>query len=365
LRSEGSLPTALGGGSSRYIAADGGAVQQARADGAADLDDVVVLGPTEDAFVALIDLAVEIGRPELLRGCRLVDTGSLTDYLILVYEAEVRMHDGVRQVARPAPVIIRWSGAGAFEVSWESLLSLHAGVGPAGTNPTPAQLADGESEARDALRREAERQKAERLGWVGKARTQLNDLEDRFLSEIADRPKAERQARHAAFQTMKNERLSQLAALEDVQPTAVRLVGWAQVAAGVVRDQLGYDPRAEQAAMSVVIAELEALSYSVDDRQTARVGYDLLARHKQSGEQRCVEVKGFTGPMAAVWLEQNEWAQALQRGDDYWLYVVDECASKPVVRVRVRDPAARFGEGAAKIQRFQIKLTQLKTHVLP
>ncbi len=354
------LPAILGGQTTRYVASDGGAVQQARADGAADLDDVIVLGPTEDAFVGLIDLAVEVGRPELLRGSRLIDTGSLTKYLLLVYEAEVRMYDGVHQVARPAPMLIRWSGAGAFEVAWESLMSLRAAVGPPGSKPTPAQLTDGELEAREALRREARRQKAERLGWVGKARSQLNDLEDRFLAEIAERPKAERQARLAAFKAVKNDRIAQLAELEDVQPTAVRLIGWANVGAGLTRDEVGYDPTAEKSAVAKVIAELEALSYNVDDRQTARVGYDLLARHRQSGEQRCVEVKGFIGPMGPVWLEQNEWAQALQRGDDYWLYVVDHCATQPTIEVRAKNPAKQFGDGAGSIQRFQIKLSQLK-----
>jgi Domain of unknown function (DUF3883) len=73
-----------------------------------------------------------------------------------------------------------------------------------------------------------------------------------------------------------------------------------------------------------------------------------------------VEVKGFTNTMGAVWLEQNEWAQALQRGDDFWLYVVDNCALQPNVMVRVKNPAEQFGSGVGKIQRFQIKLSQLK-----
>jgi hypothetical protein len=90
------------------------------------------------------------------------------------------------------------------------------------------------------------------------------------------------------------------------------------------------------------------------------VGYDLLARHRNNNDQRCVEVKGFTGAMGPVWLEQNEWAQALQRGDDYWLYVVDHCASQPVIEVRTKNPAQQFGEGVGKIQRFQIRLSQLK-----
>lgn len=49
----------------------------------------------------------------------------------------------------------------------------------------------------------------------------------------------------------------------------------------------------------------------VDDRQTAGIGYDLLARYRHNSDQRCVEVKGFTNAMGPVWLEQNEWAQAL------------------------------------------------------
>ncbi|MBM1169934.1 helicase-related protein [Microvirga arabica] len=363
VKSSKSLPAALGAASSRYVAADGRSLQQARADGAADLDDVVVLGPTEEAFLELVQLAVEVGRPELLRGTRLVDTGSITDYTLLIYEAEVRVHDGVRQVARPAPLLVRWSGAGAFEVSWESLMSLSPATGTAVSKPTPAQLTDGETEAKAALKRELDRQKAERLGWVEKARLQLNDLEDRFLAEIAELPKSERQHRQAAFLTLKSHRLSQLAELEDVQATAVRLIGWAEVTAGVTLNELGYEPNAEKVAVATVIAELKALDYVVDDRQTAGVGYDLLARHRHNGDQRCIEVKGFTGAMGPVWLEQNEWAQALQRGDDYWLYVVDDCASHPTVRVRAKSPAELFGSNAAKIQRIQIKLSQLKAHI--
>lgn len=357
------LPAALGGGSAKYIAADGTAVQQARADGVADLDEVTVLGPTEEAFTELIQLAVERGRPELLRGAKFVDTGSISEYTLLVYEAEVRMHDDVRQVSRPSPVLIRWSGAGAFEVSWESVMSLKPGVGRAGAKPSPAQLVEGEVEAKAALAAEVRRQREERLGWVNKAREQLNELEDRFLEEIAELPKTARQGRQTVFAKLKADRLAQLSELEDVQPTAVRLVGWTQVGAGVTLDELGYEPNAERVAIAKVLTELEALGYAVDDRQTAGVGYDLLARHKHSGEQRCVEVKGFTSHMGPVWLEQNEWAQALQRRDDYWLYVVDDCAQQPTVRVRVKDPVSVFADGAGRIQRYQIRLSQLKGQV--
>lgn len=362
LHSQKALPKSFGADHDVLFAADGGAVQRARSDDAA-INDVVVLGPTEEAFGDLVDLALTDGRIDLLRGCQLIDTGSITDYSLLIYEAEVRMHDGIRQTPRATPILIRWSGAGAFEASWESLMSLKPSREHGAGRPSPAQLADAEAEAKAALEREVRRQRLERLSWVAKARQQLNDYEDRFLEEIDDLSKAERQQRIASFTSRKLNRLAQLAEIEQIQATAVRLVGWANVKAGVSLSQLGYDPNAEKVAVGRVIGELQSLGYVVDDRQTARVGYDLLARHKNNGDQRCVEVKGFTDSMGPVWLEQNEWAQARQRRDDYWLYVVDDCATKPTVRVRIQNPADVFGGGVSNIQRFQIRLSQLKEQV--
>jgi superfamily II DNA or RNA helicase len=364
LQSKTSLPKSFGLANSILIAADGQDVEQAQSANAA-LGNVAVLGPSEEAFKDLVDIALKIGRPDLLRGCQVIDTGSITDYTLLIYEAEIRMNDGIRQVPRPAPLLIRWSGAGAFEIGWESLMSLKPtnDTGASVDCPSPAQLVDGTNEARAALKREVQRQKDERLSWVKKARTQLNEYEDRFNEEIEDLPGAERQSRRFQFQARKRERIEQLAEIEDIQATAARLVGWAHVRAGISLDQLGYSPDAEKVAIGRVIAELEALEYAIDDRQTAGVGYDLLARNRKTGDQRCVEVKGFTEAMGAVWLEQNEWAQALQRRDDYWLYVVDQCATQAAVRIRVQNPAEVFGAGASKIQRFQIKLSQLKDQV--
>jgi hypothetical protein len=132
------------------------------------------------------------------------------------------------------------------------------------------------------------------------------------------------------------------------------------VAAGARSTELGYDPDSEKAAVATVLEELERLGYVVDDRQTAGVGYDLFARHPQTGEQRLVEVKGFQDGLMPVWLEQHEWAQAQQRGEDYWLYVVTNCAAAPTVVLRAQDPAGLLAAGPRRIERFQIKVTDLK-----
>lgn len=356
------LPPALGGGLERLIAADGASVRQAINDGAQGLDDVVVLGPTEEPFGELVDLALAEGETELIRGTQLIDTAALTGYTLLIYDGEVEAHDGVRRARRKAPLLVRFSGAGAFEIAWESLMTLRSDItGPlAPTTLPPAVRIEGMAQAQEALIREVERVRVERGAWVAKAREQIDQVEYRYLDELDELPADVRRERREAFAVLKTERLRQLEDIGKVTGTAPRLIGWAQVAAGARRTELGYDPDSETAAIAAVLEELERLGYVVDDRQTAHVGYDLFARHPHTGEQRLVEVKGFQDRLEAVWLEQHEWAQAQQRGEDYWLYVVTNCAAAPTVILRAQDPAAQLAAGPRRIERFQIKVTDLK-----
>jgi superfamily II DNA or RNA helicase len=357
------LPPALGGGLGRLVAADGASVRQAINDGAHGLDDVVVLGPTEEPFGELVDLALHEGETELVRGTRLTDTAALTGYTLLIYDAEVEAHDGVRRHRRKAPLLIRYSGAGAFEIAWESLMTLRSST-VATTEPTPtlppATRSEGMAQARVALAREVERVRAERTAWLEKAFEQLDQVEYRYLDELDELPAEIRRDRHKAFSDLKAERLRQLKDIGKVTGAALRLAGWAQVAAGARSTELGYDPDSEAVAIATVLEELERFGYIVDDRQTAGIGYDLFAHHPQTGEQRLVEVKGLQAGLEAIWLEQHEWAQAQQRGEDYWLYLVTNCSTIPEVILRAQDPADRLTAGPRRIERFRIKVTDLR-----
>ena len=123
------------------------------------------------------------------------------------------------------------------------LESARAANEPAQKKPVPAQASDALVEAKAALTREIERQRAERLGWVDKAKSQLTELEDRLLDEIAAIEKAtERHARQAAFDEQKKRRLEQLDEIGTVRASAVRPIGWVEVKAGVSIDKLGYNP---------------------------------------------------------------------------------------------------------------------------
>ena len=71
-------------------------------------------------------------------------------------------------------------------------------------------------------------------------------------------------------------------------------------------------------------------------------GFDLESR-RPNGEVRYIEVKGRTG-IASVELTANEWRQAANHRDRYWLYVVYHCDATPQL-YRCRDP---FGNLIAK-----------------
>ena len=65
-------------------------------------------------------------------------------------------------------------------------------------------------------------------------------------------------------------------------------------------------------------------------------GFDLLSR-RADGIVRSIEVKGRAG-RAAVQMELNEWKQACNLGERYWLYVVFDCATPSPRLYRVQDP---------------------------
>ena len=68
-------------------------------------------------------------------------------------------------------------------------------------------------------------------------------------------------------------------------------------------------------------------------------GFDLQSRHP-NGEVRYIEVKGRTG-ITSVELTVNEWRQAMNHGDRYWLYVIYYCDTEPRL-YRCQNPFAKL-----------------------
>jgi len=356
LRTAGALPAELGGGSTALVSADGRAVRRAYESGV-DTHSVITLGPTEPAFGALVERAVAF-EGELRQGAAVEDPGALSGYLLFAYAAEAELHDGVRPERRPLLSLVRVSADEGFPLAWESVLRLRPDDPPASVPQPAARQLAGEAGQR-AIQREGELLREERVGWVDKARADLDDIEGRYQRQIRSYPDAQRGRLRAAFTEQKRKRLAQLDRMGRVIPTPAGLVGWVEVRGTGSPAEVGTDPDSERTAVGVVWDELAARGFQIDDRQHVGVGYDLLARHQATGEHRLVEVKGQARQLGPVTLEQHEWAQAQQREAVYWLYVVTACATAPTITVRVRDPAGFFA-GPKVIQRFQIPLSELR-----
>jgi hypothetical protein len=84
-------------------------------------------------------------------------------------------------------------------------------------------------------------------------------------------------------------------------------------------------------------------------------GFDLLAMRPVEGK-RAVEVKGRGGE-GDVELTENEWVQACNHRDRYWLYVVYDCATPSPRLLRVKDPFGKLivkAKGSVVIGRAEI-----------
>jgi len=109
-----------------------------------------------------------------------------------------------------------------------------------------------------------------------------------------------------------------------------------------------HDREVELIAVQVAWAYEESQGADVSDVSTPEKallagldrwpGFDLLSR-RPNGEQRCIEVKGRRA-VGDVELHDNEWAKAANLREQYWLYVVYDCAGANPMLKRVRDPFA-------------------------
>jgi len=101
------------------------------------------------------------------------------------------------------------------------------------------------------------------------------------------------------------------------------------------------DVQAEQIALAEVIRREEAEGSVVEDVSAPhlKAGFDLKVV-RANGSMRYVEVKGRSGT-PPVELTANEWAQAANHRDRYWLYAVYHCDTVPQL-YRVPDPFGRL-----------------------
>jgi len=123
----------------------------------------------------------------------------------------------------------------------------------------------------------------------------------------------------------------------------------------------------EQIAVQAAIAFEEARGCKVESVEIDTRGFDLISRRRVSEgstasiETRFIEVKGRAA-VGEIALTANEYKTAQRLGDDYWLYVVFNCASQPQVTT-IQNPARFDWEPLSKIDCYRIRPeTILKSH---
>ncbi len=114
----------------------------------------------------------------------------------------------------------------------------------------------------------------------------------------------------------------------------------------------------ERIAVHAAIAFEEARGRKVESVESDTRGFDLISRRPLSDisrgsiETRFIEVKG-RAVVGEIALTANEYKTAQRLGEDYWLYVVFNCASQPRVTV-IQNPARFDWEPLSKIDCYRI-----------
>jgi len=116
------------------------------------------------------------------------------------------------------------------------------------------------------------------------------------------------------------------------------------------------DEEIERIAVQVVIAHEEAQGRQVESVEAQNRGFDLISRRPHPEDPttaidvRFIEVKGRAG-ISEIALTKNEFKTAQRLMDDYWLYVVYNCASTPQIHI-IRNPARLGWKPVVKVEHY-------------
>lgn len=119
------------------------------------------------------------------------------------------------------------------------------------------------------------------------------------------------------------------------------------------------DPEIEKIAVRVAIEHETARGWVVESVENENRGYDLLSKRPHPSEPgvfvqaRFIEVKGRAG-VGEVALTANEYRTAQRLGEDFWLYVVFDCAATPALNA-IQDPAKLGWEPVVKVEHYHLQ----------
>jgi len=119
------------------------------------------------------------------------------------------------------------------------------------------------------------------------------------------------------------------------------------------------DDAVERIAIQKAIEYEESQGWVAESVEDQNRGFDIISRKmhfedpKTAAQVRFIEVKGRASG-TDVLLSTNEYRTAERLGNEYWLYVVYDCATEPQLH-RVQNPARMKWEPIVKIEHYYIR----------
>jgi SNF2 family DNA or RNA helicase len=115
----------------------------------------------------------------------------------------------------------------------------------------------------------------------------------------------------------------------------------------------------EAVAMKVVIEYEQSRGCHVNDVHKKNLGYDITSLNPNSGELRLIEIKGIGAVTGTILLTPNERQVAEDRPDCYWLYIVTNCDSSPVLQNPIKNPASFPWREVKKVAHYQMDINAM------
>ena len=110
----------------------------------------------------------------------------------------------------------------------------------------------------------------------------------------------------------------------------------------------------EEAAMRFAI-EYERNSGRIPEDVSLREHFDILSRNPRTGEVRFIEVKGKSGLDLEIELTETEFREAMEKGRQYWLYIVYGIGTGKPRLLAVQDPINNMKWREVSIRRYRFR----------
>ncbi|MBM4458394.1 MAG: DUF3883 domain-containing protein [Chloroflexi bacterium] len=362
--------------------------------------DAIYLHPGEPVFEAVTDLFLGQHEHEALRGAIFLDPDATEPYLFYLAKATVlrdpqtfRVSETLKVLSEPEVVAERVTGIRRYADGRCELAPAHLlltvfpddETGPGAPPPAKQAVSDAfagldvapveayliQTASQPALEAQRKEEEARLPGRQAQLRAAYNlrqaELfkQRRLLREAVEKdvPAARSKLREceAELDALDRRRREAEAELQD-RIDRLRLGPVSIYAQALVlplppeQAEERRDAQAERVALAEVKRREEAEGSTWEDVSDPhlKAGFDLKVI-RADGSIRYVEVKGRSG-MQAVEMTANEWAQAANHRDRYWLYVASHCDTVPALH-RVPDPFGRLlarQTGAMRINMAEI-----------